>query len=103
MENVNVMGLVPYTLKEGVSEADFLVAHEKYVSESVSKTKGFISCTILSDGDKWYDLAAWESMEALQKAFEDLQEDTNAAKIMSLINQEGSDDDIPLFSVVKKY
>ena len=100
---MNVMGLVPYTLKEEVSEAEFLVAHEKYVSESVSKTGGYISCMILTNGEKWYDLAAWESMEALQKAFEDLQEDANAAEIMSLINQVGSDDDIPLFTVIKKY
>ena len=100
---MNVMGLVPYTLKEGVSEAEFLAAHEKYISEFVSKTDGYISCTILTDGDKWYDLAAWESMEALQKAFGDSHGNADAAEIMSFINQVGSDDDIPLFTIVKRY
>ena len=99
----NIVGIVSFTLKKGVSESDFLLAHEKYNKEVVSKQKGYISHKLLVNGDKWSDMVMWESMEDTQKTFEAVQENAIALGIMELIDQIGNDDDIPLFSVVKNY
>lgn len=99
----NIVELPSFTLKEGVSEQDFLLVHERFNKEFMSKQKGYISHKLLRDGEKWFDLAIWESMEAMAKAFEDIYDNAAAAEYISLIDQLGSDEDIPIFSVVKSY
>ena len=42
-------------------------------------------------------------METMQKAFTDIYKNTAAAEYISLIDQIGTDDDIPVFNVVKNY
>jgi len=54
---------ISYKLKEGKSEADFLVASQKCNDEVLSKQKGFIAWDILRDGDTWVDLVTWETLE----------------------------------------
>ena len=99
----NIMGMVSFRLKEGVSESDFLLAHEKYNKEVVSKQKGYVFHKLLFDGDKWSDLVVWETMEDVHATFEAVQTDPIAIGIMDLIDQIGGDEDIPLFTVVKSY
>ncbi len=99
----NIVEFPSFTLKEGVSESDFLFVHERFNSDFLSKQKGYISHKLLKDGEKWYDLVVWESTEAIQSAFKDIYESAAAAEYISLIDQIGADDDIPLFSVVKSY
>ena len=99
----NIIGMVSFTLKEGVSESDFLLAHEKYNREFVSKQNGYITHKLLVNGDKWTDLVIWESMDDTQNTFEAVGKNAVAIEVMSLIDQIGNDDDIPLFSVVKNY
>ena len=43
----NVVGIVSFYIKKGISELDFLIAHEKYHKEFVSKQKGYISHKLL--------------------------------------------------------
>ena len=59
-----------YKLKEGKSEQDFLRVAEKFSSDPGLKTKGFISWTLLKDGDIWADILVYESMEDFQNANE---------------------------------
>jgi hypothetical protein len=99
----NIIGMVSFTLKEGVSESDFLLVHEKYNREFVSKQNGYITHKLLVNGDKWTDLVIWESMDDTQNTFEAVGKNAVAIEVMSLIDQIGNDDDIPLFSVVKNY
>ena len=99
----NIIGMVSFTLKEGVSESDFLLVHEKYNREFVSKQNGYITHKLLVNGDKWTDLVIWESMDDTQNTFEAVGKNAVSIEVMSLIDQIGNDDDIPLFSVVKNY
>jgi len=99
----NVIGMVSFYLKNGVSKQEFLLAHEKYNREFVSKQKGYISHKLAANGDKWTDFVMWASIDDTQKTFEAVQENSTATHMMSLIDQIGTDDDIPLFSVVRDY
>ncbi|MCI9016901.1 MAG: hypothetical protein HFJ53_07045 [Clostridia bacterium] len=99
----NVVEMPAFTLKKGVSESNFLLVHEKFNREFMSKQEGYISHKLLNDGEKYFDLAIWESMETMQKAFTDIYKNTAAAEYISLIDQIGTDDDIPVFNVVKNY
>ena len=92
-----------FTLKRGVSETDFLRVHEKFNREFMAKQKGYISHSLLRDDKAWYDLAVWESAEAMETAFKDIYENASAKEYIALIDQIGADDEIPLFTVVKNY
>ncbi|MCL2599729.1 MAG: hypothetical protein FWD88_00900 [Treponema sp.] len=99
----HIVELPSFTLKEGVSEADFLLAHEKLNRDFMAKQEGYVSHELLRDGGKWFDLAVWESMEAKEKAFKDIYGNAAAIEYIALIDQIGTDDDIPIFTVVKSY
>jgi len=99
----SIVGMCSFHLKGGVSVPDFLIAHEKYNREFVSKQKGYIAHMLLVDGNKWADLVTWESMEDTQSTFEATQESIETAEIMSLIDQIGTDDDIPLYSLERTF
>lgn len=99
----HIVELPAFTLKQGVSETEFLPVHEKFNRDFMAKQKGYVSHKLLRDGDKWFDLAVWESIEAMQTAFEEIYENAAAAAYISMIDQIGADDEIPLFSIVKSY
>ena len=99
----NIVGMVSFYQKEGVSKQEFLQAHEKYNSSFVSKQKGCMSHKLLVDGDKWTDLVTWENMEDVESTFKEVQTNPLAAEIMPFIDQIGNDDDIPFYSVAKNY
>ena len=99
----NIIEMPAFTLKAGVSESDFLLVHEKFNQDFMAKQKGYISHKLLRDGDKWFDLALWESMEDMQSAFKDIYENASAAAYIALIDQIGADDEIPIFSVIRNY
>lgn len=99
----HIIELPSFYLKKGVSEATFLPAHEKFHNEFVSKQKGYISHMLLANDNKWSDLVIWESLEDSQNAFKAIYKSAAAIEYMALIDDIGTDDDIPLFSVVKSY
>lgn len=99
----NIVEFPSFTLKKGVSESDFLFVHKKFHTDFISKQKGYISHKLLNNDEKWFELVVWESMEAMQNAFKTIYENVAAAEFISLIEQIGSDNDIPIFSVVKSY
>jgi quinol monooxygenase YgiN len=57
-----------YKLKEGKSEQDFLRVAEKFSNDSSLKTKGFVSWTLLRDGEMWADILVYETMEDFKNA-----------------------------------
>lgn len=99
----HILEMPSFRIKEGVSEADFLHAHEKLNREFMSKQKGYISHQLIRDGEKWFDVAVWDSVESKEKAFEDIYKYDGIEEYMSFIDQDGADDDIPLYTVVKTY
>jgi len=99
----HILEMPAFTLKTGVPEADFLLAHEKFNCEFMAKQKGYVSHMLVRNDDKWFDIAVWESIDAKEKAFQDIYKSSAAAEYIALIDQIGTDDDIPLFSVVKQY
>lgn len=99
----HVVELPSFTLKEGVSEPEFLLAHEKFNQDFMARQKGYVSHSLLKDGDTWFDLAVWESREAMQDAFKDIYENDSASAYISLINPIGSDEEISVFSIVRRY
>ncbi|MCL2616697.1 MAG: hypothetical protein FWD96_03515 [Defluviitaleaceae bacterium] len=99
----HILEMPAFTLKAGVPEAEFLLAHEKLNREFMAKQEGYVSHKLVKNNEKWFDIAVWESMEAKEKAFKDIYKSAAAAEYIQLIDQVGTDDDIPLFSVVKYY
>jgi len=98
-----ILEMPAFSIKQGVSEADFLLAHEKFNREFMCKQEGYVSHKLIRNGDNWFDIAVWKSTEAKEKAFKDIYENAAAAEYILLIDRGGTDDDIPLFSVVKDY
>lgn len=99
----NIVEFPSFYIKKGISEPEFLLAHEKFHREFISKQKGYISHTLLVNDGKWSDLVVWDSMEDCQNAFKAIYENVTAVEYMALIEDASDDDDIPLFSVVKNY
>ena len=65
----NAILYISFKLKKGASVSDFLAAAKKLNDEHISKQKGYISWKQLRDGDRWADMATFETMEDA-KAFE---------------------------------
>ena len=57
-----------YKLKEGKSEQEFLRVAEKFSNEPSLKTKGFVSWTLIKDGETWADILVYESMDDFENA-----------------------------------
>ena len=99
----HILEMPAFLIKTGVSEADLLRAHEKFNREFMAKQEGYVSHKLVRSGDRWFDIAVWESIEAKDKASKDIYKSSAASEYISLIDQVGTDDDIPLFSVVRYY
>ena len=99
----NIVEFPAFTLKKGVSVSEFLPVAERFHREFIAKQKGYISHKLLVSGDKWYDLVTWESMEETENAFKAIYQNAAATEYIALIEQIGTDEEIPLFSVVKDY
>lgn len=99
----NILEIPSFKLKQGISEASFLIAHEKFNKEFICRQKGYVSHMLIRDGKKWFEIVVWDSMESKEKAFVDIYNYDGIEEYMSYIDQDGSDDDIPLYTVVKTY
>ena len=99
----HILEMPAFKTKEGVAESDFLAAHEKFNREFMAKQEGYVSHKLIRSGDNWFDIAVWESMGAKEKAFKDIYKNDAAMEYVTLIDQVGTDDDIPIFTVVKYY
>ncbi|MDH6364983.1 quinol monooxygenase YgiN [Enterococcus sp. PF1-24] len=98
-----ILEMTSFKLKKGISEANFLLAHEKFNRDFISKQEGCVSHMLIRDGDNWSEIVVWDSIELKEKAFEDIYKYDGLEEYMSFIDQDGTDDDIPLYTVVKTY
>ena len=72
----------------------------------IAKHKCVIAHSLLTVGDKYLDLITWKSHEDKNQAFEDIYKNDAAMKLINLINlinEDTSDEDIPIYSIVKNY
>ena len=99
----HILEMPSFKLKKGISETDFLFAHAKFNHEFMSKQRGYVSHKLIRNGDEWFDVAVWDSIESKEKAFTDIYKYDGIEEYMSFIDQDGTDDDIPLYTVVKTY
>ena len=99
---MQILEMPAFTIKNGVSEKDFLAAHEKFNREFMKKQDGYVSHKLIRNGDSWFDIAVWSSEETKNKAFKDIYKSSAAVEYIKLIN-DTADESIPLFSVVKDY
>ena len=81
IEMANAVFLNLYKLKKGVNVEDFKVVAKRLVDEEISKNKGFVSSTLMVDGDSWVDTIVFETKDDLV-AFEE-----GAKKPSELANQ----------------
>jgi len=61
----NAVFLNVYKLKKGANVEDFRMAAKRLVGEEISKSTGFISSTLMVDGDTWVDTIVFETREDL--------------------------------------
>jgi len=100
----NAVHLNVYKLKKGASVPDFLLAVEKLNNEEISKKKGFISSTLMVDGDTWIDTVTFETMEDLKNFEEASRQPSEAAShFYSFINFTAKGNKHHKLSVEKKF
>lgn len=97
----NAVLLISFSLAEGASAADFLLAAERLNDEYMSKQKGFISWKQLVDGGVWIDQLTWETMEDARRVLESDGSSDVAEKFYSFIDLASCK--VQIFSVEKSY
>lgn len=72
MKNQKILELASFKLKEGVNEAEFLNASEKFQKVFVEKQEGYVSRKLVCSNDgTWCDVVTWnteENAHAVNKA-----------------------------------
>jgi len=75
-----------YKLKEGKSEQEFLRVAEKFSNEPGLKTKGFVSWTLMNDGEMWADILVYESMDDFKNASKKIHEIPSVHELASFFD-----------------
>ena len=99
----HIMEMPKFKIKQGVSEEEFLQAHDRFNREFMAKQQGYVSHSLVRQKDTWFDVAVWDSEESKNKAFKEIYDSKVAMDFVQLIDESGSDDEIPLFTVIKDY
>ena len=81
----NAIEFVTFTLKNGESVPDFLIASKKMNDDFLTTQKGYISRKLLSKDDMWADIVLWETMEDALYAAEVCNENDSAVEYFSFI------------------
>jgi hypothetical protein len=87
-----VLELVVFKLKEGVTREQF-VGTDEAVSRWIREQPGFVSHELLhdADGDRWIELAWWETMEEAHAAAEKAMISETCAPMFAMIDEESSE------------
>ena len=83
----NVMAFCTFKLKKGVNIADFMLASDKVNNEIFSVQKGYISRSVMVDGDVWGDYVLLDSMEAAERVSKAVMENPVAGEFMAFIDE----------------
>ena len=98
----NIVELISFTLKKGVSVSDFLLVSDQFNQDFMAAQKGYISRKLLLNGNTWTDLVLWESLEDAQNAAKAIYESAIGAEYIAFIEDE-ENDELAYFSVEKNY
>jgi Antibiotic biosynthesis monooxygenase len=87
-----VLELVVFKLKEGVTREQFLSTDEG-VSRWIREQPGCLSHELLhdADGDRWIELAWWETMDEAHAAAEKAMTSETCAPMFGMIDEESSE------------
>jgi Antibiotic biosynthesis monooxygenase len=87
-----VLELVVFKLKEGVTREQFL-GTDREVSRWIREQPGFVSHELLHDpdGDRWIELAWWETMDEAHAAAEKAMTSETCAPMFGMIDEESSE------------
>jgi len=100
----NAVHLNIYKLKKGASVPDFLLATEKLNDQEISKKKGYVSWTLMVDGETWVDAVTFETEEDLKKFEEESRNPSEIANhFYSFINFTAKGNKHHAVSVVRSY
>ena len=94
----NIVEVSTFTLKEGVSEQDFLSVSEKFNCEFMSQQKGFISSTLLKKDGEYLEFDVWATMEDLENAQKAAPNHPTTSEWFNLVETEA---DVPLYNLVR--
>ena len=98
----NIVELVSFTLKKGVSVSDFLLVSDQFNQDFMSAQKGYISRKLLLNNNTWTDMVLWESLEDAQNAAKAIYESAIGAEYIAFIEDE-ENDELVYFSVERSY
>ena len=101
----NVIELVLFKLKEGVSEEQFLKASDEVNTSFLSLQKGYINRKLAKNEDAWMDIVLWETMDDAMNAAKlviNFTDDNSTAKLF-FESIEQSSCEIKHLNVVKSY
>jgi hypothetical protein len=86
-----VLELVVFKLREGVTREQFLGTDDA-VSGWISEQPGFVSHELLhdADGDRWVELAWWETMDDAHAAAERAMSSETCAPMFAMIDEQSS-------------
>jgi Antibiotic biosynthesis monooxygenase len=87
-----VLELVVFKLKEGVTREQFL-STDQGVSRWIREQPGFVSHELLhdADGDRWIELAWWETLREAHAAAEKAMTSETCAPMFGMIDEESSE------------
>ena len=70
----NVVELVTFNLKEGVTEQQFLAASDKFQASFLSLQKGYIVRELSKNENFWSDLVLWKTLDDAKNAMKDTEQ-----------------------------
>ena len=79
--------IISFTLRDGVTEDEFLAASDEVQEKYISKCKGFIARQLMIIGGNWTDWVIWETMADAENAMHGSAENESAKKFASLIGE----------------
>lgn len=83
----------PFTVKDGVDDAQLIAASEALQNEFLSKQSGFIRRELLKgENGQWVDLAVWESREHAERAVQNAAESPVCFRYFQLMADADHDD-----------
>ena len=83
----NVVELVLFKLKEGVSEQQFLAAADELNTGFLSLQKGCLDRKLARNGDSWVDIVLWETMDDAISALKASDQNSAARPFLECIDE----------------
>jgi len=97
----NVIELVLFKVKEGISEQQLLSTSDEINKGFLSLQKGFLSRKLAKNEDNWTDIVLWETMEDALNAMKAAEHSSVSMPFFQCIEE--SSCELQHFTVAKSY